>query len=96
MHLYNSIFAFTSTGGKVDNSINNGGAPYIYRLNGQNHHLFGSLIPEAGDDPKFFQLYIYDIENEISNRLKWVNVGGGDPLDIEILEGLSKMLDETN
>ncbi|KAL8102297.1 hypothetical protein AgCh_026978 [Apium graveolens] len=96
MRLYNSIFAFTSTGGRVDNSINNGGAPYIYRLNGQNHHLFGSLIPPDGEDPKFCQLYIYDTENEISNRLRWVNVDGGDPVDVEIIEGLSAMLDETN
>ncbi|XP_074353399.1 uncharacterized protein LOC141692451 [Apium graveolens] len=96
MQLYNSIFAFTSTGGRVDNSINNRGAPYIYRLNGQNHHLFGSLILPDSEDPKFCQLYIYDIENEISNRLRWVNVDGGDPVDVEIVEGLSAMLDETN
>ena len=64
IRLYNSLFAFTSTGGKVDNSINNGGAPYVYRLNGQNHHVFGSLIPNNGDDPKFCQLYIYDTEHE--------------------------------
>ncbi|XP_063944772.1 uncharacterized protein LOC135146765 [Daucus carota subsp. sativus] len=96
MRLYNSMFAFTSTGGKVDNTINNGGAPYVYRLNGQNHHLFGSLIPDEGNDPKFCQLYIYDTHNEINNRLKWVNVKDGDPVDVEIVEGLSKMLDQTN
>lgn len=96
IRLYNSLFAFTSTGGKVDHSINNGGAPYIYRLNGQNHHLFGSLIPEDGNDPKFCQLYVYDTENEIENRLRWVNVADGDKVDAEIVEGLSKMLDETN
>ena len=88
MRLYNSIFAFTSTGGKVDNSVNCGGAPYVYRLNGQNHHLFGSLIPDEGEDPKFCQLYIYDTQNEVQNRLKWVTVDGGDELDVEIVEGL--------
>ncbi|XP_017226413.1 uncharacterized protein LOC108202501 isoform X1 [Daucus carota subsp. sativus] len=96
IRLYNSLFAFTSTGGKVDHSINNGGAPYVYRLNGQNHHLFGSLIPDEGDEPKFCQLYIYDTENEISNRLRWVNADDGDNVDAEIVEGLMKMLDETN
>lgn len=44
--MYNSMFAFTSIGGSVDHSINNGGGPYIYRLNGQNHHVFGALIPK--------------------------------------------------
>lgn len=32
--IYNSMFAFTSSGGKVDHSINNGRGPYVYRLNG--------------------------------------------------------------
>lgn len=96
IRLYNSLFAFTSTGGRVDHSINCGGAPYIYRLNGQNHHLFGSLIPDDGKDPKFCQLYIYDTENEVSNRMKWINVHDGQVVHAEIVEGLMKMLDETN
>lgn len=94
--LYNSMFCFTSTGGHVDNSINNGGSPYIYRLNGQNHHVFGSLIPDDGKDPKFCQLYIYDTENEVSNRMKWVNVNSKENIDPEIVNGLIKMLDEHN
>ena len=32
--VYNSMFAFTSTGGNVDSSINKGGSPYVYKLNG--------------------------------------------------------------
>lgn len=94
--IYNSMFAFSSTGGTVDNSINNGGAPYVYRLNGQNHHVFGSLIPNEGDDPKFCQLYIYDTENEVSNRMKWVEVNAKENVDPEIVEGLMKMLDQHN
>lgn len=96
IRLYNSLFAFTSTGGRVDHSINCGGAPYVNRLNGQNHHLFGSLIPDDRKDPKFCQLYIYDTENEISNRMKWINVRDGQNVHAEIVEGLMKMLDETN
>ncbi|KAK1377019.1 hypothetical protein POM88_033212 [Heracleum sosnowskyi] len=96
IRLYNSLFAFTSTGGRVDHSINCGGAPYIYRLNGQNHHLFGSLIPDNGEDPKFCQLYIYDTENEVRNRMKWINVRDGQTVHAEIVEGLMKMLDEKN
>lgn len=88
IRLYNSLFAFTSTGGRVDNTINNGGAPYIYRLNVQNHYLFGSLIPDDGEETKFYQLYIYDTQNEIST-LRWVSVSGGDPVDAEIVQGLS-------
>lgn len=50
--LYNSMFCFISTGGNIDHSVNEGRGPYIYRLNGQNHHIFGSLIPNECDTPK--------------------------------------------
>ncbi|KAL8132621.1 hypothetical protein AgCh_008197 [Apium graveolens] len=96
IRLYNAIFAFTSMGGKVDHSINCGRAPYVYRLNGQNHHIFGLLIPDEGDDPKFCQLYIYDTEHEVDNRMKWVKVDDGEPIDAEIVEGLVHILDESN
>ncbi|KAF9608742.1 hypothetical protein IFM89_010874 [Coptis chinensis] len=42
---YNSIFAFTSMGGKIDYAINNGGGPYVFRIHGQNYHKIGSLLP---------------------------------------------------
>lgn len=90
------MFVVTSMGGKVDHSINCGKAPYVYRLNGQNHHVFGTLIPNKEDDPKFCQLYIYDIEHEVENRMKWFKVDDGEAIDTEIVEGLVQMLDETN
>ena len=74
IRLYNAMFAFTSSGGNVDHSINNGRGPYVYRLNGQNHHVFGQLIPDDGKEPAYCQLYIYDTANEVNNRLRWVNV----------------------
>ncbi|KAK1365083.1 hypothetical protein POM88_040644 [Heracleum sosnowskyi] len=94
--MYNSMFSFTSTGGNIDHSVNNGGGPYVYRLNGQNHHVFGSLIPNDGETPKFCQLYIYDTENEVSNRMKWMDIDDHDKINSEIVEGLMKMLDDTN
>ncbi|XP_074373685.1 uncharacterized protein LOC141714035 [Apium graveolens] len=94
--IYNAMFAFTSTGGKVDHSVNNGRGPYVYRLNGQNHHVFGSLISNEGKTPKFCQLYIYDTDNEISNRMQWIDLNDGDKIDQEIVRGLLKMFDENN
>lgn len=58
--VYTIVCFFTSIGGTVDHSINNGGGPYIFRLNGHNHHVFGALIPNNCEDIKFCQLYIYD------------------------------------
>ncbi|KAK1404029.1 hypothetical protein POM88_003634 [Heracleum sosnowskyi] len=96
IRLYNAMFSFTSTGGNIDHSINKDGGPYIYRLNGQNHHVFGSLIPDEGQTPKFCQLYIYDTVNEVNNRLRWVNVSHGSTVDAEVVQGLIKVLDESN
>ncbi|XP_038681981.1 uncharacterized protein LOC119982582 isoform X2 [Tripterygium wilfordii] len=46
--MFNCMFAFTSFGGKIDRDINDGQAPYTFRINGQNHHLIGSLVPLPG------------------------------------------------
>ena len=68
---YNSMFSFTSMGGKVDTKINiQGQAPYVFRLHGQTYHRIGSLLPEEGAPPKFAQLYIYDTANENENRAR--------------------------
>lgn len=84
-------------GGKIDNQINNGGGPYVFCINGQNHHKIGSLILVVGQHPKFAQLYIYDTHNKVSNRLNVVTSGDrSQDLDTTIIEGLLKMLDENN
>lgn len=69
---FNMMFSFTSMGGKVDSSVNQGRGPYVFRLHGQNYHRIGSLLPTLGSSPKFLQLYIHDTENEISNRISSV------------------------
>ena len=66
---YNNMFSFTSIGGKIDTSMNRGGGPPQFVLHGQNFHKIGSLLPNGSQHPKFSQLYIYDTENEISNRM---------------------------
>nr|GEX22105.1 nucleic acid-binding, OB-fold protein [Tanacetum cinerariifolium] len=35
----------------VDNSINNGKGPYVFRVSGQIYHWIGSMCPEEGSDP---------------------------------------------
>jgi hypothetical protein len=73
---YNSLFSFTSMGGKVETRLNQGAGPPHFAISGQNYHRIGSLLPAEGQPPKFCQLYIYDTENELVNRLshfRWVN-----------------------
>ncbi|CAN7046068.1 unnamed protein product [Brassica oleracea var. botrytis] len=66
---YNMMFYFTSLGGKIDHSINNGRGPFGFRMSGENYHRIGDIVPEPGQAPKFSQLYIIDTLNEIKNRL---------------------------
>jgi len=49
--------------------INKGEESYVFHINGQIHHLIGSLIPEQGQAPQYVELYIFD-KNEIENRIK--------------------------
>ncbi|CAN6842539.1 unnamed protein product [Brassica oleracea] len=66
---YNMMFSFTSLGGKIDHSINNGRGPFVFQMSGENYHRIGDIVPEPGQAPKFSQLYIIDTLNEIKNRL---------------------------
>ena len=50
---FNGMFSFTSMAGKVNHQINNGTAPPIFLLGGQNYHSIGSLIPPVNQKPKF-------------------------------------------
>lgn len=95
---YNCLFAFTSMGAQIDNSVNDGRGPPLFKICGQVHHRIGSLLPPDGSSPKFIQLYIYDTANEIQNRMNSlgnddINDGGLDPV---VVNGLIKMLDDHN
>lgn len=66
---YNMLFAFTSLGGHIDNSVNDGKGPYLFQLSGENYHLIGDMLPKPDEAPTFLQLYIHDTMNETSNRI---------------------------
>ena len=91
------MFAMTSIGGKVDNKVNDGRGPYIFRLNGQTHHRIGTLLPNNGEDPQFAQLYFYDTKNEVQYRMNAFgrNLVNKD-LDPSIVDALVQMFDELN
>jgi hypothetical protein len=75
LRTYNNMFSFTSFGGNVVKSKNDGRGPPNFVISGQNYHRIGTLLPNEGDRPKFAQLYIYDTENEIQNRLSHFRYG---------------------
>ena len=56
------------------------------------HHNIGSLGPSENNKPKFAQLYFYDQENEVENRLGYQTK----KLKPDIIKKLQDMLKENN
>nr|GFB42715.1 helicase [Tanacetum cinerariifolium] len=52
----------------IDHLINKGMGLYTFRINGQNYHRIRSLLPTAGTQPRYAQLWFFDTHNEIRNR----------------------------
>jgi len=70
LRAFNSVFAFTSVGVDLDHTVaNNAVGAYCFRVHGQVYHRIGSLFPDHGQAPKFLQIYIFDTQHELENRL---------------------------
>jgi hypothetical protein len=67
------MFAMTSMGAKVIDSINDCHGPYVFKISGQVCHRIGSLIPSHGARLEYAKLYLFDIEHEVSNRINVVS-----------------------
>ncbi|PWA50520.1 DNA helicase [Artemisia annua] len=67
---YNQMFSMTSFGTEIDDSINDDRGPYVLKISGEIHHWIGTICPTNRNEPKFMQLYIYDTQNEVANRMK--------------------------
>jgi len=67
---YNNALAMTSLGCKVDESVNRGNGPYVFKVQGRLSHLAGSLLPQEGESPVYAQLYIYDPAEALDHRMR--------------------------
>ncbi|XP_074291065.1 uncharacterized protein LOC141617824 [Silene latifolia] len=90
---YNSMFSFTSMGGKIDHSINQGRGPYTFRMGGRNCHRIGTLVPTGDARPKFCQLYIYDTEEEVHSRENAISPGNPSRFNGDLIRLLENMID---
>ncbi|KAL4330014.1 hypothetical protein AHAS_Ahas13G0357700 [Arachis hypogaea] len=69
----------------------------MFVISGQNYHSIGSLMPQQSSKPKFAQLYFYDTENEIQNRIDAIGLSNQHKsMDHTIVADLSSMLDSHN
>jgi hypothetical protein len=68
---YNAAFAFTSLGAKMDRAINHSGrSGWVFRICGNLYHSTRALEPPAGQAPSYAQLYIYDPEVALQQRMR--------------------------
>ncbi|CAK8539763.1 unnamed protein product [Lathyrus sativus] len=84
-------------GSKINTSLNDGNAPPLCVMNGENYHQIGSLLPLPGKSPKFAQLYIRETYNEIANRMVVVRMEGDDlAFKSSIVRDIREALDNCN
>ncbi|XP_071930166.1 uncharacterized protein [Coffea arabica] len=67
---YNNMFAFTSLGVHYNKELSkrNHGI-YTFRVQGQIYHFINSLVPSEDEKASNLQLYFYDTEHELANRM---------------------------
>ena len=86
---YNCAFQMTSFG---CNEILMAGFNPSFRIQGQVYHLIGSIVPIAGESPKFAQIFfIDDREAEVATRSAIV-----DGLKPDIIRGINELLHDNN
>lgn len=94
---YNSLLSMTSIGCHVDERINNGSAPYVFKISGEVYHRIGSLLPLPDYRPSFLQLYVFDTEHELQNRIAPFSVTSTTrEIRHALVESLMRMLDTHN
>ncbi|KAI5408977.1 hypothetical protein KIW84_054704 [Lathyrus oleraceus] len=63
--------SFTSLGVHVDESlVATGRGIYTFRAQGAIYHKIGGFHPNQGSRPRYLQLYIYDTDHELQNRMR--------------------------
>ncbi|KAG5525404.1 hypothetical protein RHGRI_031907 [Rhododendron griersonianum] len=89
---YNHVFSFTSMGVHVDEQLAGGSrGVYTFRAQGTIYHRIGRLLPYSDQRPRFLQLYIYDTDHEVENRMEESN-----GLRQHIIEKIKNILDAQN
>ena len=83
---YNMALAFTSLGVTEDKVVNRRGG-WVFRVQGELCHLIGSLRPHDGNAPSYAQLYIYDAQLALAQRMN-----RNDNLSQHTMDSLQSML----
>ncbi|KAL3627397.1 hypothetical protein CASFOL_028760 [Castilleja foliolosa] len=93
---YNNMFSMTSFGARIDEAVNDGRGPYVFKVSGQLSHWIGSIWPPDNEHPRFLQLYIYDTENEVPNRLRFFQGSDHRNLSPAVVKSLADTFKSSN
>ena len=63
---YNTAFAMTLVGVKIDNLVTRQSGPYCFKIQGELHHLTSTLLPHGNQTPIYVQIYILDIVEQLN------------------------------
>lgn len=66
---YNNALAMTSLGCKVDESVNRGNGPYVFKIQGCLSHLAGSLLPQEGESPVYAKKEFAMVQEEFLHAI---------------------------
>ncbi|CAG8745237.1 12057_t:CDS:2, partial [Cetraspora pellucida] len=91
IRMYNSALSFTSIGANIDNQVTETSDVYTFRIYGEVYHRIDAFSFDPESQPQFAQIYIYDTDHELQNR---INIMPG--LDSTILADLQQMLHDIN
>ena len=87
IHQYNAVFAMTSVGVKIDNSVTRQLGSYCFKIQGELHHLTGALLPHGDQTPIYAQIYILDTTEQLNIRR-----ANNNNLDPVVMDNLQTML----
>jgi len=77
----------TSVGVKINNSVTRQSGPYCFKIQGELHHLTGTLLSHGDHSSTYAQIYILDIAEQLNvRRLNNKN------LDPVVMDNLQTML----
>jgi hypothetical protein len=65
---YNCPFAFTSFRASEVDAVVNSRCPWTWKADYQIYHSAGRLLPAAGEQPSYAQLYFYDVDDAVNYR----------------------------
>ena len=72
---------------KIDNSVTRQSGPYCFKIQGELHHLTGTLLSHGNQTPIYAQIYILDIAEQLNIRR-----ANNNNLDPVVMDNLQTML----